>query len=134
MQYRKINTSGFTLIELMVVLAIIGMLSVIAIPVYSDYQTKTKVGVAYAEISAGRANFELKRDAGDNITMASDIGLKSNTNNCNITVSNTDITCTITNAPTQVNTKVIRLNKPAAGTWSCQAPTIDAKYKPKNCT
>lgn len=133
MQYIKIQSGGFTLIELMVVIAIIGMLSVIAIPIYSDYQTKTKVAVAYAEISAGRSNFELKRDAGDNVTQASDIGLQSNTNNCDITVSNTDITCTIVNAPTQVNNKVIRLNKPAAGTWACQAPTIDAKFKPKNC-
>jgi len=50
---------GFTLIELMVVVAIVAILATIALPAYGDYVTRSKIAEATAGLAAKRASIEM---------------------------------------------------------------------------
>ncbi|MGO2181825.1 MAG: pilin [Pseudoalteromonas nigrifaciens] len=49
------NQKGFTLIELMIVVAIIGILAAVALPAYQDYTTRAKVSEGLVQASAAKA-------------------------------------------------------------------------------
>ncbi len=64
---------GFTLIELMIVVAIIGILAAVAIPQYQDYTARTQVSRVVGEINALKSNAESIFNSGGVVAGADDV-------------------------------------------------------------
>jgi type IV pilus assembly protein PilA len=137
------RTTGFTLIELMIVVAIIAILAAIAIPQYQTYTARTQVTAALADISPGRTAYETLVNQGvtDGTTYANanNLGLQSPTPRCSLISSSVPlsgagrITCII-DGSTAIKGKTLELDRSSSGSWSCASGDIDPKYLPASCT
>jgi type IV pilus assembly protein PilE len=91
------QAAGFTLIELMIVVAIIAILAAIAVPIYSDYITRGKLAEAQNNLSALRVQMEQYfQDNRSYADGSGNCGATMPTTGSNSTVKYFTYTCAIT--------------------------------------
>jgi type IV pilus assembly protein PilA len=152
----KTMQKGFTLIELMIVVAIIGILAAVALPAYQDYTVRAKMSEVILAMSACRTSITEVYQSGGSAPGVNGWGceISAGTGTKYVRAISTDgngvVTATVQSISTSVDTKFVTLTPLSAAAtaatftagsssalfgWTCggTGTTVPPKFLPGSC-
>lgn len=144
----KAIQKGFTLIELMIVIAIVGILAAVALPAYQDYTARAQMSEALTLAEGQKsAVVEYYSDNGTFPNSNASAGIASASAITGKYVKSVDVKGDATSATITSTMKSSSVNKDIQGktlvlvgkqnsgsfSWECQKGTVDDKFLPSSC-
>lgn len=135
----KSMQKGFTLIELMIVVAIIAILAAIAIPQYQTYVIRSQVTRVIGETGDMKVAVEDCLNSGYSAFSSGTSCVDTSTSSDLISGglpdwSGSTITATLGNhANTAIKSETVKWTRNSSGGWSC-GTSVMSKYSPSSCT